>query len=91
MAPRWELSSDKHGIDRRDQIFAILNANYVAILEERQDGSAVMLYIGPEHGQTDRELEILVHSFADGRQASVFHAMLLGPKFRRYREDHPDV
>lgn len=47
-----------------------------------------MLYIGPAHAQTDRELEILVHEFPEtGPEAIIFHAMDLGPKFRRLREE----
>jgi hypothetical protein len=50
-----------------------------------------MLYIGPEHSQTDRELEILVYDYpGSSREATIFHAMHLGPKFRRFREEHPD-
>ncbi|QJU55809.1 hypothetical protein SCB71_01930 [Herbiconiux sp. KACC 21604] len=49
----------------------------------------MMLFIGPPHGQTGREIEVLVNVYSDGRQAVVFHAMPLGPKFRRYREENP--
>lgn len=90
MAPRWEPSSDKHGIPRNDQVYAILHATYVAELGTSIDGGTVRLYIGPEHAQTDRELEILVNQFTDGREASIFHARQLGPKIRRYREEHPN-
>lgn len=40
------------------------------------------------HSQTDREIEVLVNVYDDGREAVVFHAMELGPKFRRYREEN---
>lgn len=90
MAPRWEPSSDKHGVARNDQLYAILHATYVATIGTSNDGGTVTLFIGPQHEQTDREVEILVNSFTDGRQASIFHAMQLGPKFRRYREEHPN-
>ena len=90
MPPRWEPSSEKHGIPRNDQVYAILNATYVADLGPSDNDGVLRLYIGPEHPQTARELEILVNHFADGREASIFHAMRLGPKFRRYREEHPD-
>jgi hypothetical protein len=59
-------------------------------LGSSNDGGTVRLYVGPEHEQTDRELEILVNYFTDGREASIFHAMPLGPKVRRYREEHPN-
>ncbi|MDR6972157.1 hypothetical protein [Leifsonia shinshuensis] len=46
------------------------------------------LIIGHPHAQTDREIEVLVNVYDDGREARVFHAMELGPKFRRYREEN---
>lgn len=92
MAPRWATSSDKHGVPRTDQIYAILHANYIAELPGQSiDDGTVSLYIGPEHAHTDRELELLVNVYPDGRESVVFHAMPLGPKFRRYREEHPDA
>ena len=48
------------------------------------------LYIGPPHAQTERELEVLVIRFTNGREALIFHAMPLGPKYRRYREEFPN-
>jgi len=89
MPPRWEPSSEKHGVPQHDQVYAILHATYIADLGPNDDDGEIRLYIGPEHSQTERELEILVNHFTDGREASVFHAMRLGPKFRRYREENP--
>lgn len=90
MTPKWEPSSDKHGVPRGDQIFAILNATFVQRLVEVDDrrGGVVQLFIGPPHGQTSRELEILVREYPDGREAIIFHAMELGPKFRQYRQEN---
>ncbi|MGG7464312.1 hypothetical protein [Plantibacter sp. YIM 135347] len=89
MAPRWTPSSGKHGIERVDQIYALVHATYVErLLDECGDDGTVTLYIGPVHAQTDRELEVLVNIYDDERESVVFHAMPLGPKFRRYREDH---
>ncbi|MEO6505734.1 MAG: hypothetical protein ABIW36_10630 [Terrimesophilobacter sp.] len=91
LAPRWEPSSDKHGVDRGDQVHAILNATYTAELPgESRDGGTVTLYIGPQHAQTGREVEILVNVYSDERESVIFHAMLLGTKYRRYREEHPN-
>lgn len=82
-------SSEKHGIPRGDQIHAILHATFSAELEGEADTGRIMLFIGPPHSQTDRELEILVHEFPDtGDEARIFHAMELGPKFRAFREEH---
>ncbi|MFG6278944.1 hypothetical protein [Microbacterium sp. 5K110] len=90
MSPIWEESSRKHGVSQSDQVYAILHATYVATLPETgQRGGRVVLYIGPEHAQTSRELEVLVEDFGGVPEARVFHAMRLGPKLRRYREENP--
>ncbi len=74
---------------RVDQIHAILNATFTAELTGEGQEGRIMLFIGPPHAQTDRELEILVHEFPDtGQEAIIFHAMELGPKFRRFREEY---
>lgn len=92
VAPSWERSSDKHGIPHSDQVWAIAHATYSAALAGAAvDEGTVWLYIGPPHGPTNRELEILVNVYTDGREARIFHAMSLGPKFRAFREEHPDV
>lgn len=91
MAPLWTKSSSKHGIPRGDQIWAMLHANYQADLPgESPDDGCVRLIIGHPHEQTDREIEMLVNIYTDGRQAIVFHAMDLGPKFRRFRDENPN-
>lgn len=91
MAPRWTDSSDKHRIPREDQVHAIVHATYTARFDsEKLDDGEVWLYIGHPHAQTEREIEVLVNVYADGREALVFHAMDLGPKFRGYREENPD-
>lgn len=88
MAPKWLGSSEKHGVPKGDQIYAILNAGFTTELIGEAKVGRIMLYIGPAHAQTDRELEILVHEFPEtGPEAIIFHAMDLGPKFRRLREE----
>lgn len=90
MAPRWAESANKHGIPRADQIYAIVNATYKArIADEGVEPGEVWLYIGCPHPQTEREIEVLVKTYSDGRAALIFHAMELGPKFRRLREENP--
>lgn len=90
MAPRWLGSSEKHGISRQDQVYAMVHANYSARLAgESLDDGDVWLYIGNPHAQTAREIEILITVYPDGRESVVFHAMNLGPKYRRFREDNP--
>lgn len=91
MAPRWIDSAFRHGVSRADQIWALLHPTYQADLpgESRDDGT-VRLIIGHPHAQTDQEIEILINVYPDGRESGVFHAMELGPKFRRYREENPN-
>lgn len=92
MAPHWTESTGKHGVSRADAIYAMLHATYTRQLADLGDGTVDRLYIGPEHAQTSRELEIIVNVAIDGsgREASVFHVMPLGPKFRKVREENPD-
>jgi hypothetical protein len=72
-------------------MWAMLHPAYRAELPgESIDDGTVWLYIGQPHAQTDREIEILVNVYVGGREAVVFHAMELGPKFRRYREENPN-
>ena len=89
LTPRWAKSADKHGVTRTDQIYAIVNATFVReLLGESLDDGRVFLYIGPQHAQTGREIEVLVNVYSDGREAFVFHAMPVGPKFEKYREEN---
>jgi len=68
---------------------AIAHATFrIQLVDESIDDGVVWLYIGNPHVQTDREIEVLVNVYSDGREAVIFHAMELGPKFRKYREEH---
>ena len=70
----------------------MLHPTYRSKLDsEKFDDGDVWLYIGHPHPQTEREVEVLVDVYTDGREAFVFHAMNLGPRFTRYREEHPDA
>jgi hypothetical protein len=92
MTPRWAHSSQEHGVPREEQVHVLLHATYTRELRVSDpDRERITLYIGHPHAQTDREVEILVRSFpGTAREALVFHAMPLGPKYRRLREEHPD-
>lgn len=91
MAPIWVHSAGKHGVARRDAMYALLHPNYVHDLADNLDGTVNRLFIGPEHAQTDRELEVIVRVAVDGsgREAIIFHVMQLGPAIRRFREENP--
>lgn len=91
MAPRWADSRFKHGIQRNDQLWAMAYPAYFHRLDDEcPEGEAIWVYIGRPHSQTEREIEILVRVFDDGREAIVFHAMALASKYRRFREEHPN-
>lgn len=67
----------------------MVHPSYSAVLPgESVDDGTVWLYIGHPHAQTAREIEVLINVYDDGREAVVFHAMDLGSKFRRYREEN---
>ncbi len=70
----------------------MVNAHYIVDIRANEDRTVDRLFIGPQHAQTARELEIIVRVPKDGSgsEAVVFHVMELGPKFRRMREENPD-
>ena len=68
-------------------MWALTHANFRYIFPPESDGSTVWLCIGPPHAQTDKELELLVRVYREGRPAVVFHAMPLGSRFRTFREE----
>lgn len=92
MVPRWTSSTEKHGIPRRDAVYAMAFATYIVDIADNGDGTVDRLFIGPEHAQTNRELEVIVEVAVDdsGREAKVFHVMRLGPRFTKMREEHPN-
>jgi hypothetical protein len=65
MAPHWTESSKKHGVPQSDAAFAISRATYIIDLADNGNGTVDRLYIGPEHGQTSRELEIIAKVAVD--------------------------
>lgn len=93
MSPKWTTSAHKHQVPIPEQVFAIVHATYIRTLEIPNDTrqGQVTLYIGPPHGQTTRELEILVRHYPNtARESDIFHAMPLTSKFANYRIEHPD-
>lgn len=62
------------------------------LADELRQAGRVRLLIGSKHVQAvvDDEVEVLIHEFPEtGDEAVIFHVMPLGPKFRRYRQEHP--
>lgn len=75
---------------RADVAYAIAHTGFARLLPGQSiDDGHVWLYIGHPHPQTDIEVEVVVAVYGDGREARIFHAMELGPKFRRYRQENP--
>lgn len=53
----------------------------------------MVVFIGPSHSQAlkNDEIEVVVREFPGlGREAVIFHAMPLGPLYRRYRQEYPN-
>ncbi len=92
VTPRWTHSTAKHGISRADAMYSMLHATYIVDIRDNGDGTVDRLFVGPEHAQTSRELEVIVKVAVDssGREAVVFHVMQLGPQFRGMREEYPN-
>lgn len=79
-------------MSRADAIHALLHPTFSDVLQGEPGGEGqVRLFIGHPHAHAlpDDEIEVLVHEFpGTGREAIIFHLMRLGPKYRRYREEH---
>jgi len=83
-------SADKHDIANGDAMYAIQNAIYRSdetggdpSVQQRQR----MVFVGPQHAQTDRLIEVLVER--RGRDFVVFHVMQLGAHYRNQMEGRP--
>ncbi|GAA1359946.1 hypothetical protein GCM10009596_16050 [Arthrobacter rhombi] len=80
MAVEWTTSADRHGIPRRDALYAI--ANHEALEEiEGRSGERTIVYVGHPHGQTDRYIEVIA-AHSEPRTVVVFHAMELTDLYR---------
>ncbi|WP_348789189.1 hypothetical protein [Leifsonia sp. NPDC080035] len=82
-------SAHKHGIEERDALHAIRNAVYTSTRVKVTDSGLPdrprRVFVGPEHAQTDRLIEVLIEMVAGG--FVVFHAMPLGSYYRRQMEE----
>ena len=91
MSPRWTASSDKHGISRRAQAFAIMHPTYRRLTGAAGvHGGRVALYTGHGHELNEREVEVLVEVFDDGQEAVIFHANNVSRNVEKYRKENPD-
>jgi hypothetical protein len=90
LVPKWTPSSAKHGISQADAAYVIQNHNFSIEINKipgnKSAQNVVLLFIGPQHAGTDREIEVLVElPTKQGDQVVVFHVMPLGSKYRALR------
>lgn len=90
MVPVFEYSAFKHDIPRKDIVYVLLHPTYTGKLSRDSETSRVTLYIGFQHEQTERELEILVRHYYDGRDSRIFHVNYLTSKFDDFRREYPN-
>ncbi|MFM6977342.1 MAG: hypothetical protein ACKOWR_01265 [Micrococcales bacterium] len=83
-------SAAKHGIRREDALYAMMFATYTRRLSPERTGSYIRLFIGYQHSQSSRELEVLVRAYESSRWPEVFHVMWLSSKYDQYRKDYPN-
>ena len=85
----WTESADKWGIPHEDALFAIRNARYDSDNVKLNDGdpdAPRRVFIGPQHEQTERLVEVLIW-LKRGGDFLVYHVMPLGSHYRRQMED----
>jgi hypothetical protein len=90
MAITWAPSADKHGIDREDALYAIMNAYYVEReFDEPRPPATVRptLFIGPPRQLGGDLLEVMVE-VTPPRDLHIFHVMIARKKhLERMKED----
>jgi hypothetical protein len=87
----FKPSANKHRISNEDALYAIHHATYTRRLSPDLPGTYIRLFIGFQHSQTERELEVLVRAFESSRRRpEVFHVMWLSSKYDQYRKDYPN-
>jgi hypothetical protein len=95
MTPDWAFSASKHGISYIDVAYVISKEEFKKVLPNFPDpyseGGIVTLYIGFQHPQATKEIEVLVRTFPNSeRRAKIFHVMPLRQQFREMRDQDKD-
>lgn len=80
MGVDFKDSADRHGIPRRDTMYAILNA-VVSQEVPGRPGETTKVYIGHPHAQTERYLEVIA-ALRPTRDLVIFHSMPLTDLYR---------
>ncbi|MBT1608485.1 hypothetical protein NY542_00150 [Curtobacterium flaccumfaciens pv. betae] len=88
MGIEFTASAGKHGIPEPDALFAIQNAEWTSTRVKVNDGDPGgkrRVFVGPQHAQTDRLIEVLVEMIPGG--FVIYHVMPLGSYYRRVMEE----
>jgi hypothetical protein len=84
-------SSRKHGISNEDALYVIRNPTYTGGLSGGNHVSYALIFIGFQHPQTEREIEVLMRVYRRSqRWPEVFHVMWLSSKYDKFRRDNPN-
>lgn len=89
MGIEWPTSADKHSIPHADALYAMQNAIYTSERVKVNDGDSRnkrRVFIGPQHAQTDRLIEVLIELKSSG-DFVVYHVMPLGSYYRQQMEE----
>jgi len=89
MGIEFATSAAKHGVSQADALFAMNNAIYFSEKVKLNDGdiaNARRVFIGPQHAQTQRLIEVLVEVKRPGAFV-VYHVMVLGSYYRNQMEE----
>lgn len=88
MGIEWTDSAAKWGISQTDALYAIQNAVYTSTrvkVNSGDLGAMRRVFVGPQHPQTDRLVEVLVEMV--GGSFVVYHVMPLGSYYRKQMEE----
>ena len=89
MGIEWAESADKHDITHADALYAMQNSIYTSTkvkINDRDTRNQRRLFVGPQHAQTDRLIEVLIELKPDGTFV-VYHVMPLGSYYRQQMEE----
>lgn len=89
MGIEWAGSAGKHNIPQADALYAMQNAIYTSTRVKINDGDSRnkrRVFVGPQHAQTDRLIEVLIELKAGGTFV-IYHVMPLGSYYRQQMEE----
>lgn len=87
MGIEFTASAAKHGISQDDALYAMSNAQYQSNNVKVAGNLARhprMVFVGPQHPQTDRLIEVLIE--LKGDSFVIYHVMPLGSYYRNQME-----